>query len=158
MRDHAPTRATVVHGDPKISNVIFNGDSAVCLIDLDTLNTMPLELEIGDALRSWGNTEAEDSPHAQCSIEYFTAACEGYAKIDAELAVVLPDTTAKIAVELAARFCADALTEHYFGWDAQRFESASAHNQARCEAQLRLAADVLEQRAELRRIALEVAG
>ena len=129
----------------------------VCLIDLDTLNLMPLELEIGDALRSWCNTEAEDSPQSRCSLEYFTAACEGYAHIDAELAVMLPDTAARIAIELASRFCADALSENYWRWDSQRFESASAHNQVRCEAQLQLAADILGQRADLRRIALDIA-
>ena len=34
------------------------------------------------------------------------------------------------AAQLAARFCADALNESYFGWDQTRFPTASAHNQA----------------------------
>lgn len=157
VRDHPPTDHVFVHGDPKISNVIFDGDSAVCLIDLDTLSSMPVELEIADALRSWCNAEAEDSPQAHCSATFFAAACEGYANIDAELALILPDVTAQIAVELAARFCADALAESYFGWDSSRFESASAHNRARCEAQLALAADILGQRPALRRALLELA-
>jgi hypothetical protein len=42
-------------------------------------------------------------------------------------------------VELAARFCADALHERYFGWDARRYPSASAHNQARTRGQLQVA-------------------
>jgi Ser/Thr protein kinase RdoA (MazF antagonist) len=154
VRDFPPTQDVLVHGDPKISNVIFANDRAVCLIDLDTLTSMPVELEIADALRSWCNVEAEDSPAAACSAEFFAAACEGYGPIDRDIAAILPDATAQIAVELAARFCADALTESYFGWDRQRFESASAHNRLRCQAQLSLAADILGQRAELRRIAL----
>jgi Ser/Thr protein kinase RdoA (MazF antagonist) len=157
VRDFPPSREVLVHGDPKISNIIFANDRAVCLIDLDTLTAMPVELEIADALRSWCNHEAEDSPNAACAAELFAAACEGYGRIDRELAVILPDATAQIAVELAARFCADALAERYFGWDRQRFESASEHNRARCEAQLALAADILRQRAALRRIALSAA-
>ena len=157
VRDHPPTAAALVHGDPKISNVMFAGETAVCLIDLDTLGTMPVELEIADALRSWCNTAAEDSPASRCSTEFLAAACEGYGHIDEELAVMLPDVTAQIAVELAARFCADALAESYFGWDASRFESASAHNMARCDAQLALAADILGQRPTLRRILLALA-
>ena len=157
VRDFPPTRDVLVHGDPKISNVIFASDRAVCLIDLDTLTAMPVELEIADALRSWCNVAAEDSPRAGCAAEYFAAACEGYAHIDRDSAAILPDATAQIAVELAARFCTDALAESYFGWDRERFESASEHNLARCQAQLSLAADILRQRAELRRIALAAA-
>ncbi|HMB73021.1 MAG TPA: aminoglycoside phosphotransferase family protein [Gammaproteobacteria bacterium] len=157
VRDHPPTEPVLVHGDPKISNVIFDRHAAVCLIDLDTLGVMPVELEIADALRSWCNPEAEDSPQANCSAALFRAACEGYAHIDRELALTLPDVTAQIAVELAARFCADALAESYFGWDASRFETASAHNKARCDAQLALAADILGQRPQLRSMLLELA-
>src|SRR5690606_35767203 len=46
----------IVHGDPKISNIIFAPDDrALCLVDLDTLGRMPIALELGDALRSWCN-------------------------------------------------------------------------------------------------------
>jgi Ser/Thr protein kinase RdoA (MazF antagonist) len=154
IRDFPPTRNVFVHGDPKISNIVFEADTAVCLIDLDTLSTMPIELEIADALRSWCNVEAEDSPNSRFSQEVFAAACEGYGGIDREIAEILPDATAKIAVELAARFCTDALEENYFGWDKDRFPSSSEHNQRRCQAQLTLAADILRQRADLHRAAI----
>ena len=54
-----------------------------------------------------------------------------------------------ITVELAARFCADALRESYFGWNRARYESASAHNQARVHGQLLLAAGIRAELAEL---------
>lgn len=154
INDYPPTSAAFVHGDPKISNIIFDGVTAACLIDLDTITTGPIETEIADAMRSWCNTEAEDSLRSQFSADLFEAACTGYGQLTPEVAAMLPDTTAKIAVELATRFCADALNESYFGWDSQRFESASIHNQVRCQAQLALAADILGQRADLRRIAV----
>ena len=52
-----------MHGDPKISNLMFARDSdrGLCLIDLDTLGPMPIALELGDALRSWCNPAAEDA-------------------------------------------------------------------------------------------------
>jgi Ser/Thr protein kinase RdoA (MazF antagonist) len=45
----------IVHGDPKISNVVFDPatEEALALIDLDTLAKMPVVLELGDAFRSW---------------------------------------------------------------------------------------------------------
>jgi len=139
----------LVHGDPKISNVIFAGAQAVCLVDLDTMTRAPVALELGDALRSWCNLAAEDSPDARFSLELYRAALAGYrqaagAALDQATREALPVATILIAVELAARFAADALNESYFSWDRKRFASASAHNLARADAQLRLAASMTE--------------
>jgi Ser/Thr protein kinase RdoA (MazF antagonist) len=140
----------LVHGDPKISNILFNDDTAICLIDLDTLTMMPLVYELADALRSWCNTADEDSPDASFSLEFCSAACEGFASnADAPnptLARSLASATYAIAIELAARFCTDAFNENYFGWDSKRFGSASEHNRARCQSQLNLARDIFAQR------------
>jgi len=54
----------------------------------------------------------------------------------------IPLGTLTITVELAARFCADALRESYFGWDAGRYATASEHNQWRTRGQLQVAANI----------------
>jgi hypothetical protein len=111
---------------------------------------MPLPLELGDAMRSWCNPRAEDDPKACFDLALFSAAMTSYGEVagafisDTEWHAILP-ATFLISVELAARFCADALTENYFGWDAQRFASASEHNQARARAQLALADSIKQQ-------------
>jgi Ser/Thr protein kinase RdoA (MazF antagonist) len=139
----APDR--IEHGDPKISNVIFSyAYRALSFVDLDTLGRMPVALELGDALRSWCNPRPEDAADGRFSPELFAAAVAGYAGGAAGLLEEaewrpIPAATLTITVELAARFCADALHERYFGWDARRYASASAHNQARTRGQLRLA-------------------
>lgn len=133
----------IVHGDPKINNLLFDAASgrALCFIDLDTLGRMPLHLELGDAFRSWCNPKGEDSPRSAFALDLFTAAVDGYAAVargwitPEESAAIVPGTLT-IYVELAARFCADALRESYFGWDEQRFPSRSAHNQARAASQI----------------------
>jgi Ser/Thr protein kinase RdoA (MazF antagonist) len=139
----------IVHGDPKISNIVFARDSerALCLIDLDTLARMPVALELGDALRSWCNPASEDAKTAGFSVPLFRAAVEGYARAaDGFLRPAewnaIPAATLTISVELAARFCTDSLREQYFGWDAARYASASAHNQARTRNQLEVAENV----------------
>lgn len=136
----------VVHGDPKISNILFDSTSgrALCLIDLDTVGPMPIAVELGDAFRSWCNPATEDSADARFSIELFEAATQAYAKasggwLTAPEWLSIPDATLTITIELAARFCADALSESYFAWDRNRFESASRHNQARTRGQLAVA-------------------
>lgn len=146
----------LVHGDPKVSNIIFDAttNEAVCLIDLDTLTRMPVALELGDAMRSWCNPKSEDAPTAHFSLPLYRAAMEGYAYAagnllsDAEWRAV-PAATLTITIELAARFCADALAERYFLWDRSRYSTASAHNQARTVGQLELAASIEAQRRDM---------
>ena len=112
---------------------------------------MPVALELGDALRSWCNPATEDAASARFVRPFFEAAIEGYAEAaqgfltPAEWSAI-PRGALTITVELAARFCADALRESYFGWNRARYESASAHNQARTRGQLLLADGI---RAEL---------
>jgi Ser/Thr protein kinase RdoA (MazF antagonist) len=146
------TKDRIVHGDPKISNVIFDAQSgkAVCLVDLDTLARMPVQLELGDALRSWCNLEGEDAPQARLDLDVYRAALAGYAA-PARAFIAEPEWRAipagllTIAVELAARFCADALQERYFAWNEARYGSASEHNLARAAAQLALSSSIREQ-------------
>jgi Ser/Thr protein kinase RdoA (MazF antagonist) len=159
----APDR--IVHGDPKISNLLFahGSDRALCLIDLDTLAHMPVALELGDALRSWCNPATEDAASARFVRPFFDAAIEGYAQaaqgflMEAEWSAI-PRGALTITVELAARFCADALRESYFGWNRARYESASAHNQARVHGQLLLAESIRAQLAELEAKTVEAFG
>lgn len=150
----------LVHGDPKISNFVFDRDTgeALCLVDLDTLTHMPLALELGDAFRSWGNPLGEEQG-AHFLPKHFAAGFSTYlrglsergpshAEVAAELRP-LPQSIARICLELAARFAADALNESYFAWDRQRFARAAAHNLLRTRAQLGLAESVLGQQQAL---------
>lgn len=135
-----------VHGDPKITNVVFDSttDRALCLIDFDTLCNMPLHLELGDALRSWCNPAGEDTRETFFSPSLFQAAVQGYAReaggfiLEEEWRAILP-ATRRIYIELAARFCADILNESYFNWDPKRFNSRSEHNAVRSLGQLNAA-------------------
>jgi Ser/Thr protein kinase RdoA (MazF antagonist) len=151
-----PTR--VIHGDLKISNVRFDGERAVALIDLDTLAHGTLDVELGDAMRSWCGAAGEDVAEATFDLAIFEAAMTGYAAgaaaaeapwgpTEAEWAAIVPGTQ-RIATELAARFAADALRESYFGWDHARFPAAGEHNLLRARGQASLAAAVARSRGE----------
>ena len=76
-----PTRVT--HNDTKISNFLFDaGDGhLLCAIDLDTMMSSTLLNDIGDALRSYTNTGAEDDPDLSkvgMSREMYEAYIGGY--------------------------------------------------------------------------------
>ncbi|MCC7411523.1 MAG: phosphotransferase [Gammaproteobacteria bacterium] len=154
----------VVHGDPKISNVRFAADgTALCLVDLDTLGRMPLSLELGDALRSWCNPAGEDTADGDFDIALFVAAITGYAATggegieEREWRAIVP-ATATIQIELAARFCADALRESYFGWDPRRFDSRGEHNEVRAAGQLAAARALIRQRQQAHAIVAAAFG
>lgn len=141
-------RERVVHGDPKISNLLFTPEgTGLALVDLDTVARMPVALELGDALRSWCNPAGEDAVEVRFDLTTFEAAAEGY--LGAAGATLSPEERGSLAVaartitlELAARFCRDALEDRYFGWNADRYPSRSEHNRVRAQAQLALALDL----------------
>ncbi len=137
----------IVHGDPKLSNIVFSSKGrAVCMVDLDTLARMPIAVELGDALRSWCNPAGEE--HQPCfRMDLFRSAIKGYAQAMRDKASEqdwqpIPKWTGIISLELAARFCADALEESYFRWDESLFASASEHNLLRAKVQLDLARSI----------------
>ncbi len=143
----APPR--VIHGDLKISNVLFASaeppgrDRAVALIDLDTLMRAPLWCEWGDAWRSWCNVRDEDELDARFDLEVFEASLRGFRRgygraISAAERASLVDATERIALELAVRYATDALEQRYFAWNPDRFPTAHAHNLRRARGQLAL--------------------
>jgi Ser/Thr protein kinase RdoA (MazF antagonist) len=145
----------IIHGDLKITNVIFDEDlaHAVALVDLDTLQKGSIAVELGDAMRSWCNPAGEDAD-GRVDVATFEAAMKGYASESSDLlteeerASIVPGFEV-IALELAARFAADALLDVYFGWDPKRFSSRSEHDLVRARSQLTLAESVRVKRNEL---------
>lgn len=132
-----------VHGDPKINNFLFDHQTrkGICILDFDTLGYMALPLELGDAMRSWCNPVGENSTETFFSMEIYSAGLQGYISAapqfmtEQEWASIL-QATQIIYVELAARFCADALNENYFNWDSSLYASHSEHSQFRALGQL----------------------
>ncbi len=139
---------TVVHGDPKISNIIFKDDKAVCMIDLDTCMEHTPLVDLGDALWSWCGLE-DDNPNNRFSLAKFEAAMKGYMS-------VIPLSTDEqhyvyrgmrlIMLELASRFSRDIIDDNYFGWDDSRYPNRKAHNKARALSMIALEMDTTSKR------------
>jgi Ser/Thr protein kinase RdoA (MazF antagonist) len=145
-----PTR--VCHGDLKVSNIRMDrtGQVAICLLDLDTLGRLPYSVELGDAWRSWCNPAPEDDfENVRFDLEIFTATAGAWLAHAPPLAAIekasLVPGIQRICLELAARFCGDAVRNSYFREDTQRYPEPGTHNLARARTQLALAAAAHDQ-------------
>lgn len=138
----------VVHGDPKISNVLFDGDTAVGLIDLDTCMRHTVLVDLGDAVRSWCRDGGEDEQE-RFHLDRFEAILRGYAATGPALTgdevAGLAGAGRLITLELASRFARDVLEDEYFAFDAERYADRRSHNQARTRSMLYLAEDMRAQ-------------
>ena len=153
----------VAHGDLKINNLMFAGADAqgqlepIALIDLDTVAPMSLAYELGDMWRSWCNRSTEDEVEARFDLDIFRASWAGWAEgfgapISADERAALLYGPEWISLELAARFCADAVFEAYFGWDATRHTGRGEHNLVRAEGQWSLHRALVGSRSERARV------
>ena len=136
------------HGDLKISNILFEGEKAISLIDLDTLGKLPWPIEMGDAFRSWCNLKGEDQSKSNFDLDIFHAALTGYQEqvwdywSQPEKDALL-DGIKLIPLELCARFMIDIFEDCYWKWDAKRFENRAEHNWVRALGQWTLYEDIL---------------
>jgi Ser/Thr protein kinase RdoA (MazF antagonist) len=134
----------VVHGDPKISNILFDPHTgrACGLVDLDTCTRHTVLVDLGDAIRSWSPQGTEESV-GRFRLEIVEAMLEGYAAQAAPLEepelATIPRCGPLITWELCSRFVRDTLEDSYFGWDRSRYPSRRAHNFARASAMAELA-------------------
>lgn len=139
--DDLPLR--IIHGDPKISNFLFDENNEVCaVLDLDTMAWSALDCEWGDALRSWAN-DADENHAAVLVPERIDCAIKSYTEhapwlSDEELSS-FKRAPMRIATELAARFGADALNECYFRYDPDIAPSHGEHALLRARNQYQLA-------------------
>ena len=148
----------ICHGDLKISNLRFSaGGEALTLLDFDTVGMLTLDVELGDAWRSWCNVSDEDSVDACFDMDLFEASAAGYLEecpLDREMRERLPAGVERICLELVARFAADALNESYCGWDPDVAKGRGEHNLLRARGQWALARNVRALRTDMERVLL----
>ena len=153
-----PTRAT--HNDTKISNVLFDAesDTAVCVIDLDTVMPGTMLYDFGDLVRTSVNSASEADPveAVNCRLDIFSSLTRGYLEsAGASLQVAEKENlvfSAKlITFELALRFLTDYLQgDQYFR------VSHESQNLERAQNQLRLVELLEEKEAEMESIVSEL--
>ena len=147
----------VTHNDTKINNVLFHPEdnSAMIVIDLDTVMPGLIGHDFGDAIRFAANFVEEDCKEpekAGVDLEVFQAFAEGFLSQTAGTLTDMEVQTLALScfvltAELATRFLAD-----YLDGDLYFNTKYPGHNLVRTRCQIALAKDMLEKMPQMEQI------
>lgn len=146
-----------IHGDPKITNILFDQDTnlGTSIIDLDTVKPGLIHYDFGDAVRSACNRAGEETSSLSSvafDIELFTEFCSGYLSEANQFLTqfdrtYLYDSIEVLTFELGLRFYADYITgDHYFK------TSYRGQNLNRAAVQFALYESIVEQKGDIQQI------
>ena len=147
----------VTHNDTKINNVLFHPDdnSAMIVIDLDTVMPGLIGHDFGDAIRFAANfveEDCKDYEKAGVDLDVFRAFAEGFLSQTANTLTEMEVETLALScfvltAELATRFLAD-----YLDGDLYFNTKYPGHNLVRARCQIALAKDMLKKMPEMDKI------
>ncbi len=150
----------VIHGDPKIANMLFEqkSDDGLMMIDLDTVSSGLLTSDLGDCLRSFCNSggEQHEAPEdTRFVLDRCRAVLLGYHRTGARLSEpekrLIFQGVRLLTYELGLRF----LTDHLLG---NRYFKVSRpdENLNRALCQFYLLISIERQQDEIERICLQI--
>ncbi len=147
----------VTHNDTKINNVLFHpeNNSAMIVIDLDTVMPGLMGHDFGDAIRFAANFVEEDCAEpekAGVDLDVFRSFAEGFLSYTARTMTETEVETLALScfvltAELATRFLAD-----YLDGDLYFNTKYPGHNLVRARCQIALAKDMQRKMPEMERI------
>lgn len=139
--DNGELPLRITHNDTKINNILFDRDhNILCIIDLDTIMPGSILFDFGDAIRTLGNSVAEDeSDVSKISFQkdYFEAFTKGYLTESSRFLTTLEKENLVYSCrymvwEQAVRFLTD-----YLNGDTYYKIAYPTHNKVRTLSQLR---------------------
>lgn len=138
----------LIHGDPRIANILHKDGRPYTFIDWDTLMNGTVWMDLGDMLRSIAQESLAKT--GSFDVAELSAVAEAYRREafpniqskEFEDHALLAGQT--IALELAMRFTADFAEgdDGYFAWDSQTFSSRHEHNMSRAAKQWKIITDI----------------
>jgi len=153
----------VVHGDPKLDNILFDRSTgqAISLIDLDTVQPGLLHYDLGDCLRSCCNRVGESTDGSACArfdlgichAILGTYATETKGVLNDSEIELLYDAIRLLPFELGLRF----LTDHLEGNRHFRV-TVPGQNLSKSQVQFALVEDIEGKEAEIRQTVAECFG
>ena len=131
----------VVHNDTKINNLLFRGQKAAAVIDLDTVGPGILHYDYGDALRTGGNTSSEDERDlgkVDFNMEAFEAFSRGYMEQIRDFVTEAEKDYLYLAPRLMAFIMGIRFLADYLNGDVYYKTAYPGHNHSRSKVQKKL--------------------
>lgn len=150
--EHGELPLRITHNDTKINNILFDKDhNILCIIDLDTIMPGSILFDFGDAIRTLGNSAAEDEADVSkisFQKDYFESFTKGYLTESRKFLTTLEKDNLVYSCrymvwEQAVRFLTD-----YLNGDTYYKIAYPTHNKVRTLSQLRYL-EVLEANREI---------
>lgn len=147
----------LIHGDPKVSNIMIDNDSGkgTAIIDLDTVKPGLIHYDFGDALRSICNPKGEDCKNLD-EVEFDLDLCQafmsGYMRFAGDFLTAndnkhFYNSVRLITFELGLRFFQDYLAGNVY------FRTSSPeHNLERAKVQFKLCESIEQRESQIRTI------
>ncbi len=141
-----PDTPQLIHGDPKLDNMLFREGLPFTLIDFDTVMIGSPWIDVGDFLRSV--TARRIKSGQEITAESLVPFIDAYAAATGQSADGKTQSKAfaathRISTELAMRYLCDIKEANYFNWDDTQYESRQENHQARAKLQLAVAASAV---------------
>ncbi len=131
----------MVHNDTKINNLLFRGEKAAAVIDLDTVGPGILYYDYGDALRTSANTASEDEKNldkVEFHMGFFEAFTKGYLQQVKSIMNTKEEKYLYLAPKLMTYIIAIRFLTDYLNGDVYYKTAYDEHNLVRCEVQKKL--------------------
>lgn len=131
--------AQIIHGDPKLDNMLYRKGEPFTFIDFDCIMRGSAWTDVGDFLRSLSGKLIGVGKNSEGVISSFT---QGYlevsdSKLDPDEATFYAlQATRRIACELGMRYLSDSVDgQYYFTWDKTSYASRdeALHDKARMQ-------------------------
>ncbi len=141
----------VIHGDPKITNIVFASKGRMVMVDLDTCQRDTPLFDLGDALRSWCKLDLRCFRPALVG---YRSKASGFLSRNEQKYIV--QAFQLITLQLAARFLIDVFENRFFGWDRQLYRSRRLHNIVRTRKMIAFYQTTQQHKVHLEHIVEEV--
>lgn len=157
ITDHKTTPRHA-HGDPKISNLIFDDFGKVkAFIDFDTLGNTGWSLELADAIRSWCNPNTEDNLSSYIDLDLVHQVINGYSSLIKGVFTLKESYEVSINLQaitlcLAIRYAEDTLKESLFLHDKNKYKRPAEHTWLKAQSTYNLYRDILSKHNKLEMI------
>lgn len=145
----------MVHNDTKINNLLFRGQKAAAVIDLDTVGPGILYYDYGDALRTSANTANEDEKDLDKVVfhmGFFEAFTKGYMQQVKSIMNTREEKSFYLAPKLMTYIIGIRFLTDYLNGDVYYKTAYDEHNLVRCKVQKKLIESMENQQEKIKQI------